>query len=172
MNPLKDTEATVAVVPVEGAGMTRRSFFKRATIVRATSAAALSGLVKVASAQDEDAEAENRRSGHGRHRLAKGDRDILVAAEIAEALAVTTYTNIINTAPFFDRLPSDDQGYLVAARQEEMSHYLLEQTVTDHSTPQSHFPLSRSIRHCLLRWESSSRSKDAEGEALTPAQVP
>ncbi len=54
------------------------------------------------------------------------DVDILGAAEIAEALAVTTYTNIINNAPFFKRLEADDQGYLKAARQEEMSHYLLE----------------------------------------------
>ena len=54
------------------------------------------------------------------------DVDILGAAEIAEALAVTTYTNIINHAPFFKRLAADDQGYLKAARQEEMSHYLLE----------------------------------------------
>jgi hypothetical protein len=37
-------------------------------------------------------------------------------AQIAEALAVTFYTNIINTAPFFTRLASDDQGYLKAAR--------------------------------------------------------
>src|SRR5947207_10443796 len=39
----------------------------------------------------------------------KGDRDILIAAEIAEALAVTTYTNIIRRAPFFQRLAPDDQ---------------------------------------------------------------
>jgi hypothetical protein len=71
--------------------------------------------------------------------LRKSDRDILVAAEIAEALAVTTYTNIINIAPFFARIPSDDQGYLVGARQEEMSHYLLEQSVTDQFTPYTSF---------------------------------
>ena len=65
----------------------------------------------------------------------KGDTDILIAAEIAEALAVTTYTNIINTSPFFGRLPSDDQGYLAAARQEEMSHYALEQSVTTQPSP-------------------------------------
>ena len=68
-------------------------------------------------------------------RLTKEDVDILVAAEIAEALAVTTYTNIIDTAPFFTRLESDDQGYLQAARQEEMSHYLLEQSVTGKPSP-------------------------------------
>jgi hypothetical protein len=65
----------------------------------------------------------------------KRDTNILIAAEIAEALAVTTYTNIINTAPFFSRLQSDDQGYLVAAREEEMSHYLLEQSVTNQPSP-------------------------------------
>jgi hypothetical protein len=138
MSLSKDREATVAVVPVEEAGVTRRSFFKRATLIGASSAVALSGLVKVASAQNEEAEPENHRNNHG-NRLAKGDRDILVAAEIAEALAVTTYTNIINSAPFFDRLPSDDQGYLIAARQEEMSHYLLEQSVTDQFTPFTSF---------------------------------
>jgi hypothetical protein len=67
--------------------------------------------------------------------LTKEDIDILIAAEIAEALAVTTYTNIINTAPFFTRLESDDQGYLQSARQEEMSHYLLEQSVTGKPSP-------------------------------------
>ena len=64
-----------------------------------------------------------------------GDVAILGAAAIAEALAVTTYTNIINTAPFFKRLPADDQGYLTAARQEEMSHYALEIGVTGAPSP-------------------------------------
>ena len=59
-----------------------------------------------------------------------GDVAIVEAAQIAEALAVTTYTHIIDTAPFFKRLQPDDQGYLRAARQEEMSHYLLEKSVT------------------------------------------
>ncbi len=67
--------------------------------------------------------------------VTKGDVAILEAAEIAEALAVTTYTNIINNAPFFRRLASDDQGYLKAARQEEMSHYLLERSVTGKPSP-------------------------------------
>ena len=61
--------------------------------------------------------------------------EILKAAQIAEALAVTTYTNIINTAPFFKNLESDDQGYLKAAVQEEMSHYLLEESLTKQPTP-------------------------------------
>src|ERR1700760_2612655 len=64
-----------------------------------------------------------------------GDLAILGAAQIAEALAVTTYTNIIDKAPFFRRLESDDQGYLKAARQEEMSHYLLEKGVTGKPSP-------------------------------------
>jgi len=59
--------------------------------------------------------------------LTAGDVAILGAAEIAETLAVTTYTNIIDTAPFFKDLESDDRGYLRAAREEEMSHYLLEE---------------------------------------------
>jgi hypothetical protein len=73
------------------------------------------------------------KGGHGHAK--KRDLEILGAAQIAEALAVTTYTNIINTAPFFSRLASDDQGYLKAARQEEMSHYLLEEGVTHKPSP-------------------------------------
>jgi Ferritin-like domain len=65
----------------------------------------------------------------------KGDVAIVSAAEIAEALAVTTYTNIIDHSPFFKRLPADDQGYLKAARQEEMSHYALEKSVTGKPSP-------------------------------------
>jgi hypothetical protein len=69
----------------------------------------------------------------------KADIQILVAAEIAEALAVTTYTNIINNAPFFTRLASDDQGYLKAARQEEMSHFLLEKSLSKQDSPFTKF---------------------------------
>jgi hypothetical protein len=129
--------------------ISRRSFFKRATIVGATGAVAMSGLVTLASALDRETtghETTDREtttpaedSDIKSKGLRKSDRDILVAAEIAEALAVTTYTNIINIAPFFARIPSDDQGYLVGARQEEMSHYLLEQSVTDQFTPYTSF---------------------------------
>ncbi|HYM55539.1 MAG TPA: ferritin-like domain-containing protein, partial [Solirubrobacteraceae bacterium] len=66
----------------------------------------------------------------GKGGLTHGDLAILKAAQIAEALAVTTYTNIIDNAPFFKNLASDDQGYLKAAVQEEMSHYLLEESLT------------------------------------------
>jgi hypothetical protein len=67
--------------------------------------------------------------------VTKGDLAIIGAAQIAEALAVTTYTGIIDTAAFFTRLASDDQGYLRAAREEEMSHYLLEKSVTGKPSP-------------------------------------
>src|SRR5437660_7727874 len=75
----------------------------------------------------------------------KRDIAILGAAQIAEALAVTTYTNIINTAPFFKRLQKDDQGYLKAARQEEMSHYLLEMSVTKKPSPFTTFYYPRNM---------------------------
>jgi hypothetical protein len=69
--------------------------------------------------------------GHGQQgNPTQCDLEILGAAEIAEALAVTTYTNIINTSPFFKGLETSTQEYLTAARQEEMSHYLLEESVT------------------------------------------
>jgi Ferritin-like domain len=67
--------------------------------------------------------------------VTKGDVAIVGAAQIAEALAVTTYTNIINRAPFFKHLADDDQGYLRAARNEEMSHYALELSVTKKPSP-------------------------------------
>jgi len=68
-----------------------------------------------------------------------GDIAILGAAQIAEALAVTTYSHIIDKAPFFRHLESDDQGYLKAARQEEMSHYLLQKSVTGRPSPLTTF---------------------------------
>jgi hypothetical protein len=68
-----------------------------------------------------------------------GDLAILGAAQIAEALAVTTYTHIVDTAPFFRHLEADDRGYLKAARQEEMSHYLLEKSVTGKPSPFTKF---------------------------------
>jgi hypothetical protein len=119
------------------AGSSRRSFLKGAAFSGATTLAALGGLATVASAQQHEEDAESMKFEHDH--LKKGDRDILVAAQIAEALAVTTYSNIIDIAPFFKALESDDQGYLIAARQEEMSHYLLEQSVTDQFTPFTQF---------------------------------
>jgi hypothetical protein len=111
--------------------MSRRSFFKRATVLGATGVVVAGGLGTLASALTKSETGTSAHNDHDPDDLKKRDRDILVAAEIAEALAVTTYSNIINIAPFFTRLESDDQGYLKAALQEEMSHYLLEQSVTD-----------------------------------------
>lgn len=99
---------------------------------------ALGGLLNLASAS-EGADRDDEEHKKGKHKLTKGDVAILVAAEIAEALAVTTYSNIIDQAPFFGRLESDDQGYLIAARQEEMSHYALEASVTGQPSPFTKF---------------------------------
>lgn len=79
----------------------RRSFLKRVSVVGA-SGLAFGGLLNAALAQQDN------RKGEG---LTREDVEILIAAEIAEALAVTTYSNIINVAPFFGNLASDDQGY-------------------------------------------------------------
>ena len=83
--------------------------------------------------------ARRARQGQGKGSAAKTDLAILEAAQIAEALAVTTYTNIINTSPFFKNIPDDDQDYLKAAVQEEMSHYLLEESLTKKPTPFTSF---------------------------------
>ena len=117
-------------------GVSRRSFLKTATLAGATRLVALGGLSTAATAQTEP-EADTLRGEHDH--LKKGDRDILIAAQVAEALAVTTYSNIIDISPFFKTIPDDDQGYLIGARQEEMSHYLLEQSVTDQFTPFTQF---------------------------------
>jgi Ferritin-like domain len=118
-------------------GSSRRSFLKGAAITGAATLATLGRLTSVASAEQQQEDSDSLQWEHDH--LKKGDRDILVAAEVAEALAVTTYSNIINIAPFFQQIPSDDQGYLSAALHEEMSHYLLEQSVTDQSTPFTQF---------------------------------
>ena len=103
--------------------LSRRSFFTHASVLGSAVLLPISALAGEGGDDDDHP------------RLRPGDRQILVAAEIAEALAVTTYTNIINQAPFFTRLQPDDQGYLQAARQEEMSHYLLEASVTGTPSP-------------------------------------
>jgi Ferritin-like domain len=119
----------------------RRAFLHRAGIVGAIGAAGVGGLLTLGGPASSAKSSLLRDHDHDhddddyREDGKRRDKDILVAAEIAEALAVTTYTNIIDGSPFFTRLPEDDQGYLVAARQEEMSHYLLEQSVTDQPSP-------------------------------------
>jgi hypothetical protein len=122
----------------------RRSFLRKASLAGATGALALTGLLDVASAKTAVRSLASGDHDHDDYRdddkeLRHEDIDILIAAEIAEALAVTTYSNIINTAPFFGRLPNDDQGYLLGALQEEMSHYALEQSVTDKPSPFTSF---------------------------------
>ena len=110
----------------------RRSFFRLASLAGMAAAASSGAFAYDDHHRDHDQDDEG-------SELTNGDRKILIAAEIAEALAVTTYTNIINKAPFFPLLASDDQGYLLAARQEEMSHYLLEQSVTGQPSPFTNF---------------------------------
>jgi hypothetical protein len=102
-------------------GTDRKTFLRRAT----AAGAGLAGLAALPGIARGD-------EGVG---VTPSDIEILIAAEIAEALAVTTYSNIIDTATFFRHLASDDQGYIEAARQEEMSHYLLEQSVTGKPSP-------------------------------------
>lgn len=131
------TDLIVTQNEEKASDLSRRSFFKWSAMGAAGLVAA-SGLTAMASAVTNPI-AKLAASGAPNSKLAVKDRIILVAAEIAEALAVTTYSNIINTAPFFTRLASDDQGYLMGALQEEMSHYLLEQSVTKQDTPFTSF---------------------------------
>src|SRR5947209_2764648 len=138
----KDTEGDAST---RDASTSRRQFIGRAATAGAgviAGSTALGALApSLASAKPHGNHGKHLGAGHGvkNHGLKKGDIEILVAAEIAEALAVTTYTNIINTAPFFTRLASDDQGYLKAAREEEMSHYLLEEGASKKPSPFSTF---------------------------------
>jgi hypothetical protein len=126
---MSEVNLSATAVAEEPQNADRRSFFKRASLGAAVVAgsAVFGGVLKAAAASTA---AAPKTSG-----LTGGDREILIAAEIAEALAVTTYTNIINTAPFFANIPADDQQYLIGARQEEMSHYLLEQSATGQPSP-------------------------------------
>ncbi|HEY2861791.1 MAG TPA: ferritin-like domain-containing protein [Terracidiphilus sp.] len=118
-------------------GVSRRSFFKQAGM-GATAAAAGVLLAPKASAlvlgHDEPQAAAGPQAG-----LTTGDTNILIAAQIAEALAVTTYQHIIHQSPWFKRIPDDDQLYLQGAIQEEMSHYALEKSVTTQDTPYTEF---------------------------------
>src|SRR5271163_4571736 len=109
----------------------RRTFLQRSALAGAVGATALGSLLSFASPTASAKISAARAGKEEEHdHLPKRDNDILMAAEIAEALAVTTYMNIIETSPFFANIPSDDQGYLEGALQEEMSHYALEKSVT------------------------------------------
>jgi Ferritin-like domain len=128
---MKNMEATgVSLTSEEQGTSNRRSFLKVASALGATGILGFDKLVSLASAQPKFSRPTSAESG-----VEQGDFDILIAAQIAEALAVTTYSNIIHTSPFFSGLPSDDQGYLVGALNEEMSHFLLEKSVTQTRTP-------------------------------------
>jgi hypothetical protein len=113
--------------------MSRRSFFGHASLASAATALGLLGLADTARAY-----ADQPNPGRDPIKNASAtssDVDILSAAAIAEALAVTTYTTIVQTSGWFTRIPDDDQGYLYAARQEEMSHYLLATSATGKDSP-------------------------------------
>jgi hypothetical protein len=132
---MKSREATgVPLAPADTRNSGRRSFFRTAAMAGAGGVLGVNSLVALASAQPKFNRPTSEESG-----VEKGDFDILLAAQIAEALAVTTYFTIIETAPFFNGLPNDDQNYLVAALQEEMSHFFLEKSVTQTHTPFTSF---------------------------------
>jgi len=116
-------ESPVAESP---SGLSRRSFFQKASVAGAAGAATLIGLVHSAP-------------GYSQSGFTASDVDIIVAAEMAEALAVTTYTTIVRTSSWFTRLPDDDQGYLYAARNEEMSHYNLAKAGSGADSPYTTF---------------------------------
>ena len=108
MNAPNEVEATRSSEQNQS-GSSRRSFLRGAALTGATTLAALGALSTVASAAEQQEETDSMQYEHDR--LKKSDRDILIAAQIAEALAVTTYSNIIDTSPFFKTIPDDDQGY-------------------------------------------------------------
>jgi len=132
---MSEISETSSLILDNSAELSRRSFFKRAAVVGATGAVAATGLTGLASALTKTTPQPRSESVRNTSGLTSGDTDILVAAEIAEALAVTTYGNIIQMSPFFKTLEADDQNYLRAAHQEEMSHYALEESVTSQPTP-------------------------------------
>jgi len=122
----------------QNTSISRRFFFHRAAVTGAVGAAGFYGLFNIAHAFGEEP-ATNSVPSNAAPQFTSGDMAILIAAEIAEALAVTTYTHIVGTPGWFTRLPDDDQGYLYAARQEEMSHYLLEKSATGQDAPYTEF---------------------------------
>jgi hypothetical protein len=122
-------------IPVEtcSPGLSRRSFFEHATLASTATALGLFGLAGTVRAF-----ADQPNPGHDHIKGANAtssDVDILSAAAIAEALAVATYTGIVRDSGWFTRIPDDDQGYFHAAREEEMSHYLLASSATGKDSP-------------------------------------
>ncbi len=107
----------------------RRSFMKSVAAVGASL-----GLAPLTRAQAAGSSLQTAAAG-----LTTEDHAILQAALIAEALAVTTYTSIIKTAPLYTRLFPQDQAYLQAARQQEMAHYLLLQKLAGTPLSSTHY---------------------------------
>ena len=122
-------------IPAEArsSALSRRSFFERASLASTATALGLFGLAGTVRAFADEPNAG--RDAVPAATATSGDVDILSAAAIAEALAVTTYTGIVSGSGWFTRIPDDDQGYFYAARQEEMSHYLLASTATGKPSP-------------------------------------
>jgi hypothetical protein len=122
--------STESPVETRSSGLSRRSFFERASLASTATALGLFGLAGTvrASAISGGRPVEETAA-------ANSDVDILSAAAIAEALAVATYTSIIRDSGWFTRIPDDDQGYFHAARQEEMSHYLLASSAAGAASP-------------------------------------
>ena len=125
-----DSENKIEIAVADrSTGFSRRSFFERASLASTATALGLFGLAGTVRAfADQPAATANATP-------TSGDVDILSAAAIAEALAVTTYTGIVSDSGWFTRIPDDDQGYFYAARQEEMSHYQLASTATGKASP-------------------------------------
>ena len=120
-------------VETRSQGLSRRSFFEHATLASTATALGLFGLAGTVRAL-----ADQPNPGHDPIKGAAGtssDVDILSAAAIAEALAVATYTGIVTDSGWFTRIPDDDQGYFIAAREEEMSDYLLASSATGKDSP-------------------------------------
>ena len=93
-DPLNGQAEQQAIADPWTAPSTRKGFLKGAAVAGAGAA----GLGAFGPA----AAFAHGKKGHGKPKkggLTKTDLEILTAAQIAEALAVTTYTNIINTAP-------------------------------------------------------------------------
>jgi hypothetical protein len=103
--------------------------------VAGASATGLGLLAPAALAAGEEPEGSEATKRHEHLR----DLTILGAAQIAEALAVTTYTGIIENATWFKHIAPSSQEYITAARQEEMSHYLVEESLTKAASPYSVF---------------------------------
>ena len=150
-------------------GLSRRSFLKTASFAGATSIAALGGLATVAHAAPQEQDPDTMKAE--KENLKKGDRAILVAAEIAEALAVTTYSNIINTSPFFKAMP--DRRSRLPRRRAPGRDVPLSPRAVRHRPVHSLHPVLLSHQHVHRRADHpqhlSSRSKTHSSRPISSA---